>query len=385
MTQITAFIDESGNPHLSTEKAGTSKYFVLTAILVHADKANDVLQQVTAIKTEFFSSGEMKSNKISGIDNHKRRIAILDRILQLDFKLYYLAVEKELVFKDSGLKFKKSFLKFINGKVYSRLFTTFPEIQITGDEHGSGEFMASMEAYLAANHKPDLFYKSGLCFVKSHEQPLVQLADVVGGTIAQVYEEKHNDALYEKFRELLNLKALALDEWPTRVQTYFPPDRTTDTFNAFVYKTAVAKAELFIEKHEEAHEEEIRIQVCVARKLVFHALWGKDEYLSAPVILVYLRTCNFNISEQFFRTAIIAKLRDSDVIISSCNKGYKIPSSYADILDFIERVDSLVVPYLRRLKRARDIIHESSLGEYDLLKGTKYPALVKLLETFDAG
>ena len=90
-----------------------------------------------------------------------------------------------------------------------------------------------------------------------------------------------------------------------------------------------------------------------------------------------------NINEQAIRSAIIAPLRDKGVLISSCSKGYKIPRAHSDLLDFIHRVDSQVVPLLDRLNKARNSYLMGSRGEFDLLTGLKFPLLVSLLKTLE--
>lgn len=46
----------------------------------------------------------------------------------------------------------------------------------------------------------------------------------------------------------------------------------------------------------------------------------------------------------YFRTQVIAKLRDKDVILASSSSGYKIPSSYKDIQSFVERGHTVIDP-----------------------------------------
>ena len=95
----------------------------------------------------------------------------------------------------------------------------------------------------------------------------------------------------------------------------------------------------------------------------------------------HLNDCGFTkVTEQAIRSSIVSKLRDNDVIIVSCNKGYKIPRCYADLFDFAERVNSQVVPLLHRLNKARNSYLFSSKNEIDLLKGVDYPHLVAFLE-----
>lgn len=358
-----------------------SKYFIVCAVIIDDCQFDTLWHEVETIRKKYFQNGEIKSNSVKDRDNHARRIKILERILELDFKFYAVAVEKDALRRDGGFPYKRSFLKFINGLLYRQLFENYPSITVFADEHGGDEFKLSFQQYIENNHKPDLFWDSELNLVSSHDNLLVQLADFLVGTIAKVYESKFNPALLESYRALLKTKALDLKEWPTKHQTYFEPDKTSKEYDRFIHSHALSKAEIYIEKHREYNDEETRLQVCVLSHLVFNSRLSSDDgYIATKSLLEHLENCGFSgVSEQAIRSQIVAKLRDKDVIIASCNQGYKIPSSYSDLFDFVERVNSLVLPLLERLNKARNSYMVASKGDVDLLKGVEYPELVEFL------
>lgn len=381
MKTVCAFIDESGNHDLDVSKEGASSYFIVVALVIEKHKVAEVAALAEVIRHRHFQTGEIKSSNIKDKDGHARRIRVLDDVLALDFKFYALAVDKAEVRRDSGLQYKASFLKFLNGKLYNRLYRAYTEVSAICDEHGGESFKSSFRDYIEKNHKPDLFYRSDFIQVNSADNVLVQVADLIVGTLAKIYEGKSNLALNEKYLEMLKEKSLCMDEWPTKFQVYSPPEESSDSLDQFIYSHSLSKAEVFLGDWDGAGDEDTQMQICVLRKLIFQCRWGGGNYITAPEIIHHLRQNGYEkASEQYFRTSIIAKLRDSDVIIASCNRGYKIPTCYADIDDYVERVDSLVVPYLSRLKRARNSFLMASNEELDLLKGIKYPTLVKLLE-----
>jgi hypothetical protein len=380
-----AFIDESGNTDLDTLKQGVSKYFIVCAVIIDEDKVDALKIEVEAIRKKYFQTGEIKSSSVRDRDDHARRIKILENIQQLNFKFYAIAVEKQALSRDGGFPYKKSFLKFINGLLYKQLFENFPSITVFADEHGGQDFKLSFQRYIEHNHKPDLFWDSELKLVSSHDNILVQLADFIVGTLAKVYEQKSNSALIESYRDLLKEKALNLKEWPTRHQAYFEPDKTSKEYDEFIHSHALSKAEIFVEKNNICNDEASRLQVCVLNHLIFVSrLSSNDDYTSTKALLNHLEKCGFKtVSEQAIRSQIVSKLRDKDVIIASCNRGYKLPSSYSDLTDFVERVNSLVLPLLERLNKARNSYLLASKGDVDLLKGPRYPELVEFLHILD--
>ena len=359
-----------------------SKYFIVCAVIIDADNYQSLSEKVEELRHKYFQTGEIKSSKVRDRDDHKRRIKILNAILELNFKFFAIAVHKDALRRDGGFQHKRSFLKFINGLLYQQLFENYPVIKVYADEHGGDEFKESFRKYIETNHKPDLFWESEIHLVSSQNNILVQLSDFLVGTLAKIYENKSNPALEEAYRLLLKQKALDVKEWPTKYQTYFTPDQTSKEYDRFIHSHALSKAEIFLEKNSNNKDDEARLQVCVLNHLVFQSrLSTNKEYISTKSLLAHLENCGFrNVSEQAIRSTVISKLRDKDVIIASCNKGYKIPRCYEDLFDFVERVNSLVLPLLERLNKARNSYLIASKDDVDLLKGPNYPEIVDFLD-----
>jgi hypothetical protein len=381
-----AFIDESGTAELDTSKQGASKYFIVSAVLVNETNLDEITEKAESIRLKYFQKGEMKSSKIKDTkDNFKRRIIILDEVLKLDFKFFALVVDKSVINRDSGLKYKRSFMKFINALLYKRLYKTIPELTIYADEHGSNDFKASFSAYIYDNHIPDLFYRSGMEMVSSSSNVLVQIADFLVGTLSKVYELKANPALREKYIELIETKMFDLIEWPTTYQSYFSADTTTQEFDKEIHAHALNMAERHLEELSNSNDSDDLIRLTVLRHLVFLSrMSANPDYLSTGKLLDYLHSLGHTtVTEHQIRSLVIASLRDNEVIIASCNRGYKIPNQYSDLHDFVERVNSQVLPLLDRLNIARKSYLLSTDGEVDLLKGIDYPRLVEILDLLD--
>lgn len=378
-----AYIDESGNHDLDTAKSGASSYFIVSAIIVDADKNSQFVSDANRIREKHFQSSEMKSSKVRAKDDHKRRIKILDDILSLDFTFYALAVDKSEIYKGSGYQYKKSFVKNLNGKVYGSLFQHYADIRVLADETGDEEFSKSMKAYVENNHVPDLFFESTFDLVPSNEFVGIQIADFVAGTLAQVYEGKSGVALREKYLELIKAKSVGVDEWPIRYSPKHNADTHLDQFDTVIMEYAFNQAALFLEKNRNNHDDESKMQVCALDFLLFQSHWNNAlDYVPTHAIMSHLRESGYGkVSEQILRSSVIAKLRDADVLIASSNKGYKIPREFKDMYDFAVKVDSQVVPQLRRLNKARKSILMATSNELDILKGPDFPNLVAFIDS----
>lgn len=77
--------------------------------------------------------------------------------------------------------------------------------------------MDGFARYLLANHRDTLFDRPRVTFASSKDEPLVQLADVICGTLARTYDMTKTT---EKSAELLAVirqdHAILIDEWPVR-------------------------------------------------------------------------------------------------------------------------------------------------------------------------
>lgn len=121
------------------------------------------------------------------------------------------------------------------------------------------------------------------------------------------------------------------------------------------------------------------MQVLILKYLCFRFINNDTrKYISTSELINNLKYRTGNkVSIHYFRSKIIAKLRDAEVIIASSSKGYKIPSNKAELYDFINHGTTVTMPMLERLKKSRDLILMGTLGELDLFNQTEYFSLRK--------
>jgi hypothetical protein len=379
MTEFYGFLDESGNHDLEVDKPGASKYYVLTTVIVKNDKLKSLEDSIEGIRKKYYGSGEIKSSKT----DERRRMQVITDLLDVDFYFYAIATDKAAVRKDSGLIYKRSFLKFINGLLYNALVRSFQDIEIRADEHGHEEFMAGFRAYIRDNHIPDLFKTSDVCHVSSHDSVLVQLADFLSGTVRKIYEGGASEALKVSFIKLLKKNKVGIEEWPPLYSRQTYDGQTMSEFDDVIYRVAMNAASLFISENQSVDDEK-RVQLLVLRYLLFNAKFGANEYVSTNEILEHLSAQGYvGISEHQLKSTVISRLRDSDVVISSSNRGYKIPQTYQDFMDFVELVNGQSIPLLERLSRAKRAVSLASQGAINALDEPKHTKLRKVVEALE--
>ena len=378
MTRYAAYIDESGNHDLKIEKNGASNYFLILAIIVPEIDVAQLEISVEKIRQDFFGPGEIKSSKL----NDGRRIKIINALEPLGFQFHAVVVDKSRVIKDSGLQYKRSFIKFTNGLLYKALLQNFMEITIFADGHGDAEFIESFKLYIQENHKPDLFSQANIEIVDSKNSVLVQLADFLVGTTAKLYEDKAPAEFKAKYLNFLKGKRIRIDEWPPRFEVDYPVAGSSNEKDTAICSISIRAASRFLAENSSDEDSETRVQHAVLSYLLFHARFSPDgEAITSQEIISHLHGRGFSdVNTQFLRSNVISKLRDRDVVIASSPRGYKIPMSYADVIGFAELVDGMVIPLLHRLKRANEIFHLGSAGKVNFLAENKFNKLQKMLE-----
>lgn len=377
-----AYVDESGDPHLDLTKPGTSRFYVVTAVLVDEKRKGDLTARVDSIRSRFFGTGEMKSSGVGG--KAKRRRDILTALVDAGIRFCALVADKSQIDRDSGLQYKRSFIKYLQGRLYKRLYHAFTSLHILADQHGSSEFMKSFHRYLQERYRNDLFDHADFSFVASHDTPLVQAADVIGGSLRRVYADQDAAELLE----VLSGAAVIVERWPpsTELADVVTGLEEHERFDHLVAQQGIVLARDFIHNHVGIDDPDTESQVEALHYLLYRYELEPTSYIHAQPILDHVNSCRDEVmSLQSFRTNVIAKLRTDGVIIASSNKGYKIPNTTADIADFVSLVEGQALPYLKRLALAQGHLLLASQGDYDIVSSKKYPELSECLRSLEKG
>ena len=386
MDRTYAFVDESGNTDLDTSKVGSSGYFIVCSILVAEKDLDAAYAQAEELRKRHFQSGEIKSSKLK-LKDSDRRARILNELADLPFKLYFTVVDKSRIHKDGGLRIKTSFIKYVNGLLYERLFRAYPDLRMIVDEHGRQEFQESLKSYVVKRFVDDLFGdEDAFQTISSKDNVLVQVADFFAGSVAQIYEEKASEEAVLAYKKILRSLTLGMLEWPSKYQSLLPPPTNESGYADYqVHQEALRQADRFSELVGEHPDEDERLQLSILRFLRFQSEFVTKDYVLTTEIMAHLKDSGFGeVNGQRIRSSGVAKLRDADVIITSAAKGYKIPQTRADINEFLERASGIVVPLLERVKKAREVYRLSSRGEYDIVTAANLTELGKLLASLEA-
>jgi hypothetical protein len=174
------FIDDSGDTGFKFNK-GSSKFFVLVAIIMDSRETTELISLAIARVRLLMKLGldyEFKFNKL----NKAQRINFLKKINYLDFNIDAIVVDKRIL-EDTKLLLLKTVeaLLSLDKSMYDGSI-----IKIDGK--ANEVLRNSLVKRLNLLHKE----KTDIGFIRSSNN-LIQLADMVAGSIRRSYESDKND------------------------------------------------------------------------------------------------------------------------------------------------------------------------------------------------
>ncbi|MBI9060260.1 MAG: DUF3800 domain-containing protein [Labilibaculum sp.] len=365
------YVDESGTTNL-VENQIQNDFYVISALLIAETDLDKYKQSADEIVAEFVGTGELKSSNVGG--NINRRARILTAIKEADFRYYCLVVDKNSIWNDSGLRYKEVFYKFLHRMFYTRIKQSFMGLNIVIDNYGNSEFMESFKTYLFDFN--NLF--NSVEFYPSTDIPLLQIADFIAGSVRRVYLKSDPISVLE----IINYPSVPIEEWPPSFSRDIDVDALADSekFDEFIRQTAIDGAKYFIENNLGSEDEELNNQALALRFLLFNYFEDSNKYIYRAEIAKYISIITDTVyTEPNVSAKLISKIRDAGILLVSTDKGIKIPHSNEDMINWIKRVDSQIVPYLKRVENARNELLIESKNEFDIVKDEIFPSLSSYL------
>lgn len=377
-----AFVDEYGTANLDTSLRDVGKYFIVTAVILDGRVLESTRAGLEVVRKKHFQTGEMKSKKLGKARGRWARV--LADLATVPFKFYALAVDKREISRTSGLKWKNSFYKHLCGRLYNKLMRTYRGLNVRADQYGDVRFKETFARYVEANHRPTLFERGGFELVDGRHEVLTQLADLVCGLLARAYDP---DKKLDRAHELVGIlkdHAMVIDEWPPRYGVTL--GRTDlvlgDDIDERISTFALRQAEHFIQKNGEAKDLELRAQVAVLERLSLERRFGAGQgYVSTSELMDLLRQRGLEPkSNAWLRMAVIARLRDRQVLVTSSPSGYNLPASRGHLDAFVRHAETTCIPMLNRVEAACGAVKLATRGEIDILDDPSHAELRGLLQ-----
>ena len=374
-----AYVDECGNFGFDFEKEGTSKYYVLCAIVVEDEKLEKLHTDFNNIKKKSgFSKTELKSSSVS--DN--KRSYIMMQLLQLEFRIVLFVADKERFIKGMPItEYRPVFIKYLDQHLYNLLYKAYPRLKIIQDETGWPEFQVSFMKYVE-EHRPayNLFNQYDFELVNSKDEVLVQMADFIGGSITKSIL---NPSYGNNYLEMLKGKITATEIFPPEYEPYWGKMNPEDCqYDDGIFTLAMKSVQDFITLFKDDDTDDRKMQVAVLRYLRMYVLQiCPTAFVYSDELVKHLReNVQIRVTRNTLFRRVIAPLRDEGVILASCKKGYKIPISVEDLLTYLNQSLTTVGPMIQRMGICRNLVKQGTDGKLDLFDD---PALIRFKRYFD--
>lgn len=379
--KILAHIDEFGTNSIEIEKVGVSTHFLLCATLIKEKDLNKGNKTIDDIRNTHFQGSEIKSSNVKQ-KNHGRRLAILNELNKIDFTIYLIVVDKSEI-SSEGLTIKQSFYKYFNKLLVTDINRLNKKITFIADQIGTSEFQDSFKKYIENEvTQYDLFDESKLFeFSDSKQNNLVQLTDFIVGTLAKCFDKKHYTEESIDYLNLLKEK-LNIRFWPNKSTNYLKQENESKDFDPVIAELSLTLANDYIIRNEGKNDVETKAQIYLLKYLMLIQKISPHYFIQTYELMDKLKLeVGIDISTRLFRKNIIGNLRDNNIIIASSNSGgYKLPVNKSDLIEFVNRYNSILQPMLSRMKKCRDSILLGSMNNIDILEYPEYDSLKEIIK-----
>lgn len=201
--QMIVFIDESGDPGFRVSK-GSSKHFVIVLIVFYEEiDAEETALQIKKLKKSLGKkeSFEFKFNKC----NKEYREKFLKTVQKCNFHIRAIVFNKELVYSNHLKQNKERFYNFALRMVLEHSASTIQKAKIRLDGSGEREFRKQLTTYLRRflNNSEKKIVEN-IRFRDSQTDVLIQLADMIAGSIRRYFDHTTND--WEVYRKIFKKK-----------------------------------------------------------------------------------------------------------------------------------------------------------------------------------
>lgn len=199
------FIDESGDPGLKFERS-SSLFFVVTAVLfTDRSESAQCQRRIESLRQELRLPERFEFRFSSA--GHFKRCRFFEAVSGFGFSYYSFVLNKRKLTGD-GFRAKESLYKYPVRMLFQDMAHVLRDAKVVMDRCGDHDFRKQMVRYLNVhvNRKLGPERITAVVSERSHNNPLIQWADMVCGAVARSFTEKrgaaaHRDTLRRAGRE----------------------------------------------------------------------------------------------------------------------------------------------------------------------------------------
>jgi len=369
-----AFISQKGEEFIAFDEE-VSRFLIITAVIIESSVYDNNVKQLKHIQQTFTN---MKQVSLEQLTDSERQIFIRE-LSKIDAQIYAIIVDKEKLWEVGGFGYGQLLHDYINRRLYKDLFERYNALQVYAPKENS--IMETFSDYVDEQYTRDLFNPSLIVFARADDHIYFSLAHMLSELIFNVYEKE--DKIHDNLFSMLAEKMLRIDVWPYVDHNSIMRQlhEFSETFDQVIAEKSIQLVQQYIEKHEDREDEDVRAQVDFLKFLLTCLSAGRDEFIYSQEIIKNMQTFSREkVNKDYMMTDIVGPLRDQGILIASTSKGYKIPTSTKDIIDYVEFSSSIILPMVRRLSHYRQIVLRLTSEKFDILKDDKFKELRAFLD-----
>lgn len=369
MKKAKIYIDEFGNTHLDLVKKGTFSHFVYTAVIISEDQEEKARELRKIICHKFRLGPNIKSKNLGDKKDFQKRLDILKFLVEnLNFTIDTLIIDKsKLDIEKGGLKHKRVFYKYFQKLFVGKYNEIYDSYDIHADKVGE-EFVSELERFIMQNAiKPDLFNPDRTFKLSDDvkDEELVQFADIVAGSLGKIFCTSHSSERMDEIYEILHSR-LTIQHFPFQSNYQIKTTEEDAKMNLLIKKLNGEVLEQYIES---ANYKKDHLQIRLLDYLSLHNRMSPYRLVPSYEIVDYLKNFTMQMSEERLRTIIRDLRYEGLFIISHSGKpGYKLASSYEDIIQHFNHFMRYIVPMLEKIKVINQKMANTSFNDVNPLE-----------------
>ncbi|MFA6004888.1 MAG: DUF3800 domain-containing protein [Patescibacteria group bacterium] len=197
------FIDESGDPGFKIAR-GSSPYFVIALVVFK----NDLDAEEAAIRIKRLKQKLQKSDrfefKFNGCSRSYRE-AFLHAISDIKYEIRAIVINKPQIYSTYLQTSKESFYNFSLRQILQHNNNTIRNAKIRIDGRGERAFRTQLSTYLRQHlNSTNNTVMKNIRFRDSSKDVLVQMADMIAGTIRRYFDKMTED--WNIYRKIIKSK-----------------------------------------------------------------------------------------------------------------------------------------------------------------------------------
>ncbi|WP_282073008.1 DUF3800 domain-containing protein [Polaribacter atrinae] len=385
MEKAKIFIDEFGNTHLDLSKKGTFSHFVYASVIIKETEIKKAREVRKDICRRFNLGDDIKSKNIGDKKYFQKRLNILKYLVDnLDFTIDVLVVDKEKIDKDAGgLRFKKTFYKYFQKVLIKKYNEKYNSYNIYLDKLGSDSFGVELTSFIYENATQRDLFNPDRTFQLSDDktgEKLVQLADIIAGSLGRLFCLSHYSEKSDKIYEILHSRM------SVTFHPYLRPENKKLSENNNLSKEI---SELNLESLKSYLNNSNKSEDALKRRLLeyLYTNYKIDSQRLVPSyeLIKFLSNFSKTISDDKLKLLIRDLRYDGLFIISHSGKpGYKLASSYSDIEEHFKHFMRYIEPMLSKIKVLNQKISELSFNKINPLeKDEQFIVIKKIIEQLE--